>query len=71
MVDHAQAKIRLIDAAIRVAEQVEIKTAFPLEAHEQACLRLLKRAVAEYKETNQPKRDSSNGDDFDSFHGCG
>jgi len=71
MVDHAQAKIRLIDAAIRVAEQVEIKTAFPLEAHEQACLKQLKRAVADYKETKEPKRDSSNGDDFDSFHGCG
>jgi len=71
MIDHAQAKIELINAAIRVAEQVEIKTAFPLEVHEQACLRLLKRAVAEYKETKEPKRDSSNGDDFDSFHGCG
>jgi len=50
---------------------VEIKTAFPLEAHEQACLKQLKRAVADYKETKEPKRDSSNGDDFDSFHGCG
>ena len=41
MKDHAQAKIELINAAIRVAEQVEVKAAFPLEAHEQACLKLL------------------------------
>lgn len=72
MIDHAQAKIRLIDAAVRVAEQVEIKsTAFTLTESEAACLRLLKRAVDDFKETKQPKRDSSNGDDFDSFHGCG
>lgn len=70
MIDHAQAKIELINAAIRVAEQVEIKAAFPLEAHEQACLKLLKRAVDEYKQTKQPKR-VDEGDDFDSLHGCG
>lgn len=71
MKDHAQAKIELINAAIRVAEQVEVKAAFPLEAHEQACLKLLKRAVAEYKETKQAKRVDENGDEFDSLHGCG
>lgn len=70
MKDHAQAKIELINAAIRVADHVEVKTAFPLEAHEQACLKLLKRAVEEYKETKQPKR-VDEGDDFDSLHGCG
>lgn len=70
MIDHAQAKIELINAAIRVAEQVEIKNAFPLEAHEQACLKLLKRAVAEYKETKKQNR-VDEGDDFDSLHGCG
>ena len=70
MIDHAQAKIELINAAIRVAEQVAIKTAFPLEAHEQACLKLLKRAVAEYKETKKQNR-VDEGDDFDSLHGCG
>lgn len=70
MIDHAQAKIELINAAIRVAEQVAIKTAFPLEAHEQGCLKLLKRAVAEYKETMKPNR-VDEGDDFDSLHGCG
>lgn len=71
MKDHAQAKIELINAAIRVAEQVEVKAAFPLEAHEQACLKLLKRAVAEYKETKQAKRVDENGDEFDLLHGCG
>lgn len=71
MKDHAQAKIELINAAIRVAEQVEVKSAFPLEAHEQACLKMLKRAVAEYKETKQAKRVDENGDEFDSLHGCG
>jgi hypothetical protein len=70
MKDHAQATIELINAAIRVADQVEVKSAFPLEAHEQACLKLLKRAAAEYKETKQPKR-VDEGDDFDSLHGCG
>lgn len=70
MIDHAQAKIELINAAIRVAEQLEIKAAFPLEAHEQSCLKLLKRAVDEYKQTKQPKR-VDEGDDFDSLHGCG
>ena len=70
MKDHAQAKIKLINAAIRVAEQVDVKAAFPLAVDEQACLRLLKRAVAEYKETKQPKR-ADEGDDFDSLHGCG
>lgn len=71
MKDHAQAKIELINAAIRVAEQVEVKAAFPLEAHELACLKMLKRAVDEYKETKQAKRVDENGDDFDSLHGCG
>jgi hypothetical protein len=71
MKDHAQAKIELINAAIRTAEQVEIKAAFPLEPHEQACLKQLKRAVAEYKETKEAKRVDENGDEFDSLHGCG
>jgi hypothetical protein len=71
MKDHAQAKIELINAAIRVAEQVQVKSAFPLEAHEQACLKMLKRAVEEYKATKQAKRVDENGDEFDSLHGCG
>jgi hypothetical protein len=71
MKDHAQTKIELINAAIKVAEQVEIKSAFPLEPHEQACLRQLKRAVADYKETKQVKRVDENGEEFDSFHGTG
>lgn len=71
MKDHAQAKIELINSAIKVAEQVEIKAAFPLEDYEQACLRQLKRAVAEYKQTKEAKRVDENGNEFDSFHGCG
>ena len=71
MKHHAQAKIELINAAIRVAEQVEVKSAFPVEAHEQECLKMLKRAVAEYKETKKAKRVDENGDEFDSLHGCG
>lgn len=70
MIDHAQAKIRLIDAAIKVADQVEIKSAFPLDDAELACLKQLKRAAADFKETKQPKR-IDEGDDFDSLHGCG
>jgi len=68
--DHAQAKIELINAAIAVAENVAIKTAFPLELHEARRLQALKKAVAEYKETKQPNR-VDEGDDFDSLHGCG
>lgn len=71
MKDHAQAKIELVNAAIRVADQVEIKAAFPLESHEQACLKQLKQAVAEYKRTKEAKRVDENGDEFDSLHGCG
>jgi|LakMenEpi03Aug12_release.lakeMendotaPanAssembly.Ray.scaffolds.fasta_scaffold459915_2 hypothetical protein len=71
MKDCAQAKIELINAAIRVADQVEVKSAFPLEAHEQAALKQLKRAAEEYKETKQAKRVDENGDEFDSLHGCG
>jgi hypothetical protein len=66
MIDHAQAKIRLIDAAMRVADQVEIKSAFPLGDAELACLKQLKRAVADFKETKQPV---SPHDTDDSFHG--
>jgi len=71
MKDHAQAKIELINAAIRVAEKVEVKSAFPLQANELACLKMLNRAVAEYKETKQAKRVDENGDQFDSLHGTG
>lgn len=71
MKDHAQAKIELINAAIRVAEQVEVKSAFPLNDHELAALKQLKRAAEEYKETKQAKRVDENGDEFDSLHGCG
>jgi len=68
MVDHAQATIRLINAAIKVAEQVSIKLVFPLDDSEISCLRQLKRAVSDFKETKQPKRPESNGDGFDLFH---
>jgi hypothetical protein len=71
MIDHAQAKIRMMDAAVRVAEQVESKLGMPLGNAEVACLNQLKRAVLDFKETKQPKRVDGNGDDFDSFHGCG
>ena len=67
MIDHAQAKIRMMDAAIRVAEQVDSKLGLPLGNAEVACLNQLKRAVLDFKETKQAK---SIGDD-DSFHGCG
>jgi len=67
MIDHAQAKIRMMDAAIRVAEQVDSKFGLPLGNAEVACLNQLKRAVLDFKETKQAK---PIGDD-DSFHGCG
>lgn len=50
MTDHL---VELIKAAIIVAEQVEIKSAFPLEDHEQTALKKLKSAVAEYKKVNK------------------
>lgn len=71
MLDHAQAKIELINAAIAVAENVAIKTAFPMELHEARRLQALKNAVAAYKETKHAKRVDENGDEFDSLHGCG
>lgn len=71
MKDHAQAKTELINAAIAVAENVAIKTAFPMELHEARRLQALKNAVAVYKETKQAKRVDENGDEFDSLHGCG
>lgn len=67
MIDHAQATINLINAAIRVADGTQIKMAFPLDDAELAGLKQLKRAVAEYRETKHAK---PIGDD-DSFHGCG
>ncbi len=70
MIDHAQAKINLIAAAIVAAENIELKAAFPLNDYELASLKRLKRAVAEYNATKQPKR-VDEGDDFDSLHGCG
>lgn len=71
MIDHAQAKINLINAAVVAAHNIEVKLAFPLDEVEIACLKQLKRAVAEYKETNQAKRVDESGNEFDSFHGCG
>jgi len=70
MKDHAQATIELINAAIAVAENVPVKTAFPLELHEARRLLALKNAVDEYKQTKKPKR-VDDGDEFDSLHGCG
>jgi hypothetical protein len=64
MKDHAQAKIELINAAVAVAENVAIKTAFPLEMHEARRLQALKNAVAEYKKTKEAKRVDENGDEF-------
>jgi len=64
MKDHAQAKIELINAAVAVAENVAIKTAFPLEMHEARRLQALKNAVAEYKKTKEAMRFDENGDEF-------
>lgn len=69
MKDHAQAKIELIDAALKFAE-VNVKAGKPLEAHELATFSLLRMAAKEYKETKQAKRVDENGDEFDSLHGC-
>ena len=66
MIDHAQAKIRLIEAAIQVAEYVEVSELL-FDKAELALLGRLKRAVADFKETKQAQ---PIGDD-DSFHGCG
>lgn len=69
MKDHAQATIELINAAIKATDQVSVKSAFPLEKYERECLIALKKAAEEYKKTKKPKR-VSEGDDFDSLHGC-
>jgi hypothetical protein len=68
MVDHAQAKIDFINAAMRVADLVKITP--KLDDIESACLQQLKRAAEEYKKTKQPKR-IDEGDEFDSLHGTG
>ena len=70
IVENRNMKDVIFEVKVPIEEQVEIKNAFPLEAHEQACLKLLKRAVAEYKETKKQNR-VDEGDDFDSLHGCG
>lgn len=69
MIDHAQAKIQLIHAALKVAE-VNVKAGKTLEAHELATFSLLRMAAKEFKETKQANR-VYEGDDFDSLHGCG
>lgn len=70
MKDHAQAKIELINAALKFAE-VNVKAGKPLEAHELATFSLLRIAAIEFKETKEAKRVDENGDEFDSLHGCG
>lgn len=70
MKDHAQAKIELINAALKFA-QVNVKAGKPLEAHELATFSLLRIAAREFKETKEAKRVDENGDDFDPLHGCG
>ena len=67
MKDHAQAKIRLIDAAINVAKTVAIQDELTLDQLELVCLRQLKRAVDEYAKTKQAKRVDENGNEWDTF----
>lgn len=70
MKDYAQAKIELINAALKFSE-VNVKAGKPLESHELATFSLLRIAAREFKETKQSKRVDENGDEFDSLHGTG
>jgi hypothetical protein len=70
MKDHAQAKIELINAALRFAE-VNVKAGKPLDAHQLATFSLLRMAAREFKETKEAKRVDENGNEFDSLHGTG
>lgn len=71
MIDHAQATIQLIGAAVNAAEQMNVKAGKTLEPHELAAFSLLRIAARQYKETKQPKRIDETDDEFDSLHGCG
>jgi hypothetical protein len=75
MIDHAQAKINLINAALQFTDlvlNVKSQACFVsiLDDADLACLKQLKRAAEEYKKTKQPKR-IDEGDEFDSLHGTG
>lgn len=69
MKDHAQAKIELIDAALKFSE-VDVKAGKPFEAYELATFSLLRMAARQYKKTSKPKRVDEAGEEFDSLHGC-
>jgi hypothetical protein len=73
MKDHAQAKIELINAAIKAADHIQMKSAFPLDDIELAYLRNLKKAVQEFKQTKEPNPPDRGDDDdwMDRHHGVG
>lgn len=72
MIDHAQAKINLINAAVAMAENVTQENALlTMNQHARIYFERIRKAVAEYKETKQPKRIDETDDEFDSLHGCG
>jgi len=71
MIDHAQAKINLINAAIEMADQITPENALlTMNQHARIHFDRVRRAAEAYKETKQHKR-VDEGDDFDSLHGCG
>lgn len=70
MKDHAQAKIELIDWAIKAANQIKIEADKPLTTSELACWALFRIAVRAYCETKEANR-VADDEDFDSLHGAG
>jgi ribosome-interacting GTPase 1 len=51
MNEQEKAKTKLIEAAILVAERVSVDSVISTISHQRDCLKLLRRAVAEYNET--------------------
>lgn len=68
MIDHAQAKIMLLDSAAKVADQFSDSDLALVSYHSRLLIMNLRKAAADFRSTHQPKRED---DDFDSLHGCG
>lgn len=68
MIDHAQAKIKLIESAQEVAKHIGGTELACMPSH---CARLIVRLKAAVDAFNATKQARPIGDDDDSFHGTG
>lgn len=69
IMDHAQAKIKVFDAAENLCKQIGGTELAQMPPHCARLIVFLKAAMDQYRMTKQPKR-VDEGDDFDSLHGC-